>query len=317
MNKIILVDWSWYIHSAIFCKEAGLRANAENGENRFIAPSTYTAMSALISTLRRIGLNEEDKVILCGDGRHSWRKQIETAYKEGRQEKREASEYINWDYEFNLHNQLIEKIRNNLFFYVIIIPEIEADDIIAELTREYSDREVIIASPDKDFEQLLSYDCVKLFNPMSRGSIKTCPYRILDLDRQKEKDKAYNSLMKKVKKETTDNLITDVITSDDYDKRLECVTLLELPDFVTAKIRPYIDKLKIVEKTNFNIEEFSNGIQKKLEKIFELDAVVTYEYCKQLFEKRKLRKLKKNRDRRANGLLHSKDSKSASKLPKA
>jgi hypothetical protein len=314
MNKIILIDWSWFIHSSIFSKEAGLRANAENGENRFIAPSTYTAMSALISVLRRIGLGEEDKVILCGDGRNSWRKQIETAYKEGRQEKRDASEYIDWDYEFNIHNKLIEKIRQNLFFYMIIIPEIEADDIIAELTRAYSDREVIIASPDKDFEQLLSYDHVKLFNPMSRGSIKSCPYRILDLDRTKEKEKAYNSLMKKVKKETTDNLVTDVITEKDYDKRLKCVTLLELPDFVKAKIKPYIDKIKVVEKTNFDIEEFSNGIQKKLEKIFETDSIITYEYCKQLFAKRKL---KKNRDRRANGLLHAKNSKSASKLSKA
>lgn len=299
-QKIIVVDYTYFTHASIFSynsarlrKERLLKESPEKADKIFVAPSTYTCMSMLISSLKKIGINldTDDKILLACDGKDSWRKDIEKAYKATRKEERAKAKFINWDKEYNVHNKLIEKIDNNLPFFVIRLKNCEADDIVAEVCRYFSDKEIIIVSPDHDFDQLLTLNNVKIFSPHPHKSVRKCPYRILDLDRKKEIEKAYKSIMKKIEKEKTDNLVSEVLTEEDYDKREKCVSLLQLPDFIVNKIRPILSKISKQEKEYYNPTIFSPGIQKKLKTIFNSDNIITYSDCYRKFEK-KLKKKK-------------------------
>jgi len=296
-EKIIIFDWTYFIHQSIYSYNASMTRKQQSPipDEILVLPSTYIAMTSLIGCLKKVGLNDEvgDKVIIACDGRHSWRKEIEIQYKANRQEQRQQAQFVDWEKEYFNHNQLIEKIENNLPFFTIKIETIEADDIIAETCRFFSDKEVIIVSPDHDFDQLLNLDNVKIFSPHPHKNIKSCPYRILDLDRNKEKEKAYKSLMKKIRKETADNLVSEILTEEDYDKREKCISLLKLPEEVVEKIKSYLEKISITSKEFFEVALFSTGIQKRMNNIWDNNNLITYDYCKKLFEKRLLRK--KNR----------------------
>jgi len=232
---------------------------------------------------------------LAVDSRHSWRKEIDQTYKGKRKEQREQAEKVNWDKEYQAHNELLDKIDNNLPFWVVKGEQLEADDIIATIPRVFNDRQITIISPDKDFLQLLTLDNVRIWSPHPHPSVRKCPYRILDLDREKEKQKAYKELMKKIRKETSDDLVSEVSTSDDYDKRRSIIDLLKLPDFVLERLKLQLDKISTTEKICFNPQAFSPGIQKKLQSLYSQDSIISYDDCykklaRKLTKKKKLKK---------------------------
>jgi hypothetical protein len=287
--KIILIDYSFLQFQAIWSFESAMKRREE--QYMFVPPTTYTAMTSLIGSIKKIGYNDEegDKIILCCDGKDSWRKEIEKSYKANRPEQREKAQYINWEQQFEQHNQLLEKIEDNLPFFVIKIDTIEADDIIAEAVRFWKDNQCIIVSPDEDMLQLLTYDNVRIFSPHPK--VKLHPYKILSLNREKEKELAYKSIMKKVEKEKTDNLCSPILNEEDYDKRLKCVNLLNLPTEIKDKIIPELETVDKYEKEFFVPEAFSQGIAKRLPDMFKSDNLITYEECKAYYE-RKLNRLK-------------------------
>jgi len=287
--KIILVDWGFIMHQAIFSFEASMKRRLEMPD-MFVPPSTYVAMSSFIGCLKKIGYDTEvgDKVILTCDGRHSWRKEIEKSYKANRKEDREKHN-INWEEEYKKHDELLQKIEDNLPFFIIKLENCEADDIIAEAVRYFVNNQCVIVSPDEDMLQLLTYDNVRVYSPHPK--VKLHPFKILSLDRNKEKELAYKSLMKKIEIEKTDNLCSPVLNEEDYDKRLKCVTLLELPQEIKDKIRPELEKIAVTEKEYFYPEAFSPGIAKRLPSIFGTENIISYEKCIKMFE-RKLNKLK-------------------------
>lgn len=294
IEKIIIIDYTYLIHASIFSYNSAM-VKKENNPDLFVPPSTYTCLSMLIGTLKKIGVNfdTEDKIILAVDGRNSWRKEVEKSYKLGRQEQKEKAKFVNWELEYKKHNDLLEKIRNNTSFFVVGKDTLEADDWLAESVRFFKDNEIILATADSDMFQLLSYDNVKVYSPHPKR--KSLPYIILDLDREKEKQKAYKLLMKKIEKEKTDNLTSEILTEKDYDKREQVVSLLTLPKEITNKIIPELERINETEKSGFNLDVFSPGIQRKFNELFKEDKekIITYDYCKQLFLKRLNRKKSK------------------------
>jgi len=189
----------------------------------------------------------------------------------------------------------LETKNHNYFANGLLVHNCEADDIIATIPRFFNDKQITIISPDKDFLQLLTLDNVRIWSPHPHPSVKKCPYRILDLDREKEKQKAYKELMKKIRKETSDDLVSEVSTSDDYDKRRSIIDLLKLPDFVLERLKLQLSKISTTEKICFNPSAFSKGIKKKLEGLYSTDSIILYDDCykklaRKLTKKKKLRK---------------------------
>jgi len=305
-QKLILIDAGYLIHRSIYLYNRTLQIKQElidNGQQdkakeMFVVPSTYTFMSSLISCLKKVGVNEEcnDLILLCCDGRNSWRKIYSKEYKSNRKELREQATFIDWTKEFGKHNDQLELINDNLPIFVLKENGLEADDWIGYAVEYFKDNLCVIVSVDKDFEQLLSKDNVRIFNNHPKAKLK--PYKILDLDREKEKQKAYKSLMSKIRKETADNLVSEVLTTKDYDDRRLVIDLITLPSFVTDKIKPYFDKISNTEKICFHPSAFSKGIQKKLQNLYSRDSIILYDDCykklaRKLTKKKKLKKEEK------------------------
>ncbi|MFA5724524.1 MAG: hypothetical protein WC979_09795, partial [Candidatus Pacearchaeota archaeon] len=137
-QKLILIDAGYLIHRSIYLYNRTLQIKQElidNGQQEkandmFVVPSTYTFMSSLISCLKKVGVNEEcnDLILLCCDGRNSWRKIYSKEYKSNRKELREQATFIDWTKEFGKHNDQLELINDNLPIFVLKEDGLEADD---------------------------------------------------------------------------------------------------------------------------------------------------------------------------------------------
>lgn len=112
-----------------------------------------------------------DEVIICADAR-SWRKDEFPHYKAARQKGREKSPY-DWPKIFNLFNEVLDEINDNLPWKVIYVKGAEADDIIGHLTYKYGQmKPIVIISADKDFIQLHNIGNIKQWSPTLKKFVR-------------------------------------------------------------------------------------------------------------------------------------------------
>lgn len=179
--KTIILDGGALMFKAITLKGGLLKRKAEGElpKDHFIAPIKHTYMSMAISCLKRIGVNEDDTIIMAIDARNSWRKAFYQKYKGQRKELRDKQEYVNWDKAFaeidEINNELeastdwhFLKFDNVLNLLDILQTKegkdligedytddmfdwdygLEADDIQAVACKVFKDKEVILATGD-------------------------------------------------------------------------------------------------------------------------------------------------------------------------
>ncbi|KKM81121.1 hypothetical protein LCGC14_1332910 [marine sediment metagenome] len=151
MSKVLILDWGMIIHIAGY-------ASVHNKS----VPPTYTVCVMMLSYLRKIGVNENDTIIIAVDARNSWRKDYEKTYKGNRTEQREKSG-LDWSTLYEQFNQLLVQLDKATDFHIIKVDRLEADDIMAVGCRYYKDKEVILITFDSDLEQMWSLSNVKYF----------------------------------------------------------------------------------------------------------------------------------------------------------
>jgi 5'-3' exonuclease len=78
---------------------------------------------------RKEHFDEYGELVICCDGKHSWRREVFPQYKAMRKSGREASS-VNWGEIFEMFNQLKKEIKENFPYRVIHVDTAEADDII-------------------------------------------------------------------------------------------------------------------------------------------------------------------------------------------
>lgn len=219
MNRVILIDWSVFMFRAIFASY----------KNKNGPPATYSTLTMILSCLRELDVSIDDKIIVAIDSKKgSWRKEIDSDYKANRKAKRQEFD-IDWDYYFKQYDKLKYNLSINTPFLFIEADKMEADDIIAYSVKYFAPSECVIISTDSDYEQLACYNNVKIFSP------KTKTYKIVK--------NPHLLLAKKIQKETTDNLISPIITKADFDRRKMIVDLQTLPDFVEEKVKKELDRI--------------------------------------------------------------------------
>lgn len=265
-KRVILIDAGYFMFTSIFV-----------GEKNKGVPSTYTALSMLIGNLKRVGITPEDLVIIAVDSKKgSWRKDVDPAYKANRKASREKHN-IDWDAEFKAFNELYERLDAGTPFHVLDIEKLEADDIIAFSCRYFKERECIIVATDADYEQLAAFSNVKLFSPMSK--------------RYKVVKNPYAVLASKIKKEQADNLITEIHTELDYEKREKIVNLLRLPEEIDKKVE---EKIHFLPEKEFDYEVIPfKSIQEKFRTIYGNEKYIVSEKTLSSAEKRKVREDKR------------------------
>jgi len=267
-GKIICIDWGIFSHRAIF----------SSIKNKDI-PIEYTCLSMIIASLRRVGVNPEDEIILAIDSRGSWRKKIDQNYKANRKEFREKFD-INWGEAYGRMNSLLEKLDMGTNWRQVKIEHLEADDIMAVACRYYADKSVILVTSDGDMEQLTAYPNVKVFSPLSKR------YKVIK--------NPYKTLAKRIECEKSDNLVNPILNSQDYEKRKQIVSLLELPDFVESQC---IEQFKNFQSKYGDLEEIPfRSMREKIGGLYnDKSKVVTFHSC---ITAKKKKKRKSNDKRR-------------------
>lgn len=110
------------------------------------------------------------EIVICCDGRNSWRKQYFPYYKANRKKSRDESD-LDWGVLFEIMDNIRQDIVEFFPYKVIHIENVEADDIIASLCHKYGaqlgdgEEKILIASSDKDFIQLHKYSNVYQIDP--------------------------------------------------------------------------------------------------------------------------------------------------------
>jgi len=258
-------------------------------KNRKQIPAEYTCLAMIISSLYKIGVNLEDRIIIAVDGRNSWRKDIDPAYKGNRKAFRQSFSDIPWDEMYMRFDILLDDIYCATNWAVIKIDRIEADDIMAVGCRYFKDEEIVLVTFDSDLEQMWEYPNVKIFSP----TLKPKRYKV-----KPPKFSAHKLIAKKIIKEASDNLISPLLTEKDYDDRNVCVNLLELPDFVEVQI---IDEFKKLKDREYNVDHIGfTTMAERLDNLYgNKSKIITYEKCIKMAERKekiKKNKLKKKRE---------------------
>ena len=135
----------------------------------------------LLNTLRatKIRYKEYGNVVIACDDKNYWRKNIFPYYKANRKKNRDESD-VDWPAIFSALEKFKVELKENFPYKVIQVPHAEADDIIAVLTKKYHTDGILIASHDKDYQQLQKYPLVKQYsNVMNRELICLTPEKYL------------------------------------------------------------------------------------------------------------------------------------------
>ncbi|MHA1736934.1 MAG: hypothetical protein ACTSWD_00005, partial [Candidatus Heimdallarchaeota archaeon] len=164
-KKVIMIDTSGVLFPSIFSWEMQIQMKKKSGNSEgFIWPAHCLYLISIISSLKKIGVDEDTKIIMALEGK-SFRKKIYAPYKAQREGDRATHELIDWDKEFenanNLHDQLREATDWN---FVREYDGLEADDVIAVACRYFKDAEKIVVSGDADLKQLAYYENTYFYN---------------------------------------------------------------------------------------------------------------------------------------------------------
>ena len=109
---------------------------------------------------------EYGELILCCDGRHSWRRDHFPQYKAARKTNRDADKR-DWTQIFGCLDTIKSELKEFFPYKYIEIDESEADDIIGVLAKIATEK-VMIISGDKDFIQLQVRDNVDQYSPITK-----------------------------------------------------------------------------------------------------------------------------------------------------
>ena len=109
---------------------------------------------------------EYGELVLCCDGKHSWRREHFPQYKASRKTYRDADSR-DWTQIFECLDTIKSELREFFPYKYLEIDESEADDIIGVLARIATEK-VMIISGDKDFIQLQVRDNVDQYSPITK-----------------------------------------------------------------------------------------------------------------------------------------------------
>ena len=187
---------------------------------------------------------EYGELVLCCDGRHSWRREHFPQYKASRKSNREADSR-DWSQIFGCLDTIKSELKEFFPYKYLEIDTAEADDIIGVLARKAGSEKVMIISGDKDFIQLQIYKTVKQYSPITKKLVTTNnPHNYLKehILRGDSSDGIPNFL-------SSDNCIVDKIRQKPLSKKKVESWLGENPvDFCNEEqLRNYHRNMKLID----------------------------------------------------------------------
>ena len=186
---------------------------------------------------------EYGELVLCCDGRNSWRREHFPLYKAGRKTTRDSSSK-NWTQIFESLDTIKSELKEYFPYKYIEVEAAEADDVIGVLAKSWNEPIMIISS-DKDFIQLQVKENVKQYSPITKKIVNdTNPERYLKehILRGDSSDGVPNFL-------SADNSIVDKIRQTPISKKkVELWIDQEPEDFCNEEqLRNYHRNMKLID----------------------------------------------------------------------
>jgi 5'-3' exonuclease len=164
---MIIIDLSQFLISSVFASIGGQK-NVEINEELL----RHILLNS-IRTVKQKYKGHGNIVIACDD-KNYWRKDIFPYYKAHRKKAREESD-VDWNAIFAALEKFKIELKEYFPYKVIQVDRAEADDIVAVLTKHYHAEGILIASSDKDYQQLQKYPRVTQYSPMTKKELN-CSY---------------------------------------------------------------------------------------------------------------------------------------------
>jgi|TARA_A200000159_G_scaffold160944_1_gene181938 hypothetical protein len=167
----ILVDYNQVILASLF---------ASIGNHTDVAADESIIRHMFLNSIRsnRKKFSEEyGEIVVCCDGKNTWRKEAYPYYKANRKAGRDKSG-MDWNALFQIMNNVRSEMDEYFPYKVIHIEHCEADDIIGAVINEYGSElnigseKFLILSADKDFIQLQKYANVDQYDPIRKRWIR-------------------------------------------------------------------------------------------------------------------------------------------------
>ena len=167
----ILVDYNQVILASLF---------ASIGNHTDVAADESIIRHMFLNSIRsnRKKFSEEyGEIVVCCDGKNTWRKEAYPYYKANRKAGRDKSG-MDWNALFQIMNNVRSEIDEYFPYKVIHIEHCEADDIIGTVINEHGSElnigseKFLVLSADKDFIQLQKYANVDQYDPIRKRWIR-------------------------------------------------------------------------------------------------------------------------------------------------
>lgn len=149
----------------------GNHTNAEIDENMI----RHMFLNSLRANRKKFS-NDFGEIVICADGKNTWRKNIFPYYKANRKKNREESE-LDWADLYRIINLIRDELIECFPYKVLHFEGLEADDIIGALCHEYgtpmnTGEPILILSGDKDYIQLQKYGNISQYNPVMKKWVR-------------------------------------------------------------------------------------------------------------------------------------------------
>jgi len=167
----ILVDYNQVILASLF---------ASIGNHTDVAADENIIRHMFLNSIRanRKKFTEEyGEIVICADGKNTWRREAYPYYKANRKKSRDESG-MDWAALFEIMNTIRDELREYFPYKVIHIDHCEADDIIGTVIHEYGSElnigaeKFLVLSGDKDYIQLQKYANVDQYDPIRKRWIR-------------------------------------------------------------------------------------------------------------------------------------------------
>jgi 5'-3' exonuclease len=167
----ILVDYNQVMLASLFVS-IGNHHNVDVDENLI----RHMFLNSIRSNRKKF-TEEYGEIVICADGKNSWRRNTFPYYKANRRKSREESE-LDWNELFRIINQIRQEMFEYFPYKVIHLDTCEADDVIGAVCHTYGSElnngseKILILSGDKDYIQLQKYANVDQYDPVRKKWIQ-------------------------------------------------------------------------------------------------------------------------------------------------
>lgn len=167
----ILVDYNQVILASLF---------ASIGNHTDVAADENIIRHMFLNSIRanRKKFTEEyGEIVICADGKNTWRREAYPFYKANRKKSRDESG-MDWGALFEIMNTVRDELKEYFPYKVVHIEHCEADDIIGAVCNKYGSElnigaeKFLVLSADKDYIQLQKYANVDQYDPIRKRWIR-------------------------------------------------------------------------------------------------------------------------------------------------